>query len=89
MKVMREILKELTLIREELQAIHRDMESSKKMNGEEMDCQLGERYKQSSEDPYRMAVCHIDGKIVANNIAKSGVLSELFHDQSHIPERRE
>ena len=30
MKVMREILKELTLIRGELQAIHRDLESSKK-----------------------------------------------------------
>ena len=89
MKVMKEILKELTLIREELQAIHRDLESSKKMNGKEMDGQLGELYTKGSEDPYRMAVCHIDGKIVANNIAKSGVLSELFHDQSHIPERRE
>ena len=80
MKAMREILKELTLIREELQAIHRDMESSKKMNGKEMSCQLGELYTQSSEDPYRMAVCHIDGKIVANNIAKSGALSELLRD---------
>lgn len=89
MKVMKEILKELILIREELQAIHTDLKSSKKMNGKEMDCQLGERYKQSSADPYWMAVCHIDGKIVANNIAKSGVLSELFHDQSHISERRE
>ena len=46
MKAMKEILKELTLIREELQAIHRDMESSKKMNGKEMDCQHGERCKQ-------------------------------------------
>lgn len=89
MKVMKEILKELTLIRKELQAINRDMEPSKKMNVKEMDCQLGERYKQSSEDPYRMAVCHIDGKIVANNIAGSGAPSKLLHDQSHIPERRQ
>lgn len=79
MKAMREILKELTLIREELQAIHRDMESSKKMNGEEMDCQLGERYKQSSEDPYRM-VGYLDGRIIGNIIAGSGVLSELLRD---------
>ena len=89
MKAMREVLKELTLIREELQAIHRDMESSKKINGEEMDCQLGERYKQSSADPYRMVACHINGKIVANNIAGSGAPSKLLHDQSHIPERRQ
>lgn len=40
MKVMREILKELTLIRKELQAINRDMEPSKKMNGKEMDCRI-------------------------------------------------
>ena len=79
MKVMKEILKELTLIREELQAIHRDMESSKKMNGKEMDCQLGERYKQSSEDPYRM-VGYLDGRITGNIIAGSGGLSELFRD---------
>lgn len=79
MKVMREILKELTLIRKELQAIHRDLESSKKMNGKEMDCQLGERYKQSSEDPYRM-VGYLDGRITGNIIAGSGGLSELFRD---------
>ena len=79
MKVMKEILKELTLIREELQAIHRDLESSKKMNGKEMDCQLGERYKQSSEDPYRM-VGYLDGRIIGNIIAGSGVLSELLRD---------
>ena len=79
MKVMKEILKELTLIREELQAIYRDMESSKRMNGKEMDCQLGERYKQSSADPYRM-VGYLDGRIIGNIIAGSGVLSELFRD---------
>lgn len=79
MKVMKEILKELTLIRKELQAIHRELESSKKMNGEEMDCQLGERYKQSSEDPYRM-VGYLDGRIIGNIIAGSGVLSELLRD---------
>ena len=89
MKVMREILKELILIREELQAIHRDMESSKRMNAKEMDCQLGERYKQSSAHPYRMAVRHNSGKIAANNIAKSAVLSELFPVPSHIPKRSE
>ena len=85
-KILRELLlirKELLLIREELQAIHRDLESSKKMNGEEMDCQLGERYKQSSEGPCRMVCCHIDGKIIANNISRSGYVSELLHDQSH------
>lgn len=79
MKVMKEILKELTLIRKELQAIHRDMESSKKMNGKEMDGQLGELYTQSSEDPYRM-VCYLDGRIIGNIIAGSGVLSELLRD---------
>ncbi len=79
MKAMREILKELTLIREELQAIHRDMESSKKMNGKEMNCQLGELYTQSSEDPYRM-VGYLDGRIIGNIIAGSGGLSELLRD---------
>ena len=79
MKAMKEILKELTLIREELQAIHRDLESSKKMNGKEMDGQLGELYTQSSEDPYRM-VCYLDGRIIGNIIAGSGVLSELLRD---------
>ncbi len=79
MKVMRETLKELTLIREELQAIHRDMESSKKMNGKEMDCQLGELYTQSSEDPHRM-VGYLDGRIIGNIIAGSGGLSGLFRD---------
>ena len=79
MKVMKEILKELTLIRKELQAIHRDMESSKKMNGKEMNCQLGELYTQSSEDPYRM-VGYLDGRIIGNIIAGSGGLSELLRD---------
>ena len=79
MKAMREVLKELTLIREELQAIHRDMESSKKMNGKEMNCQLGELYTQSSEDPYRM-VGYLDGRIIGNIIAGSGGLSELLRD---------
>lgn len=79
MKAMKEILKELTLIRKELQAIHRELESSKKMNGEEMDRQLGERYKQSSADPYRM-VGYLDGRIIGNIIAGSGVLSELLRD---------
>lgn len=79
MKVMKEILKELTLIRKELQAIHRELESSKKMNGEEMDRQLGECYKQSSADPYRM-VGYLDGRIIGNIIVGSGVLSELLRD---------
>ena len=50
MKVMREILKELILIRKELQAIHSDLEPSKKIliDEKKINRQLGELHMKTA-----------------------------------------